>query len=69
MQITLHMEERHLTAISFTELTGTKALGNRGCMENVILINPWGYLIVFALFSRKSLEEERGCGGRQGLAY
>lgn len=69
VQITLHGEERHLTAVPFTESTGTKAQGNRGCMGNAILINPWGRLIVFALFSRKSLEEERGCGGRQGLAY
>ena len=67
-QITRPTEERHLTAVPFTESMGTKAQGNRGCTENAILINPWGCLIVFAMFSRRSLEEKRGCGGRQGLA-
>lgn len=67
-QITRPREERHLTAMPFTESTGTKGQGNRGFTENAILINPWGCLIVFALFSRRSLEK-RGCGGRQGLAY
>lgn len=51
-------------SFALQEPTGTKAQGDQGGMENVILINPWVCLIVFALFSRKSFEEEKGYGGR-----